>query len=92
MASDQLAPVQRERAESGGDLLASLTKEAQHLRSKLEEEKRKLYDADCTLISSHFVCHVFRVCFRLNCCEAFLVFVFLITLLGGASLSIHLIT
>ena len=37
---------QRERAESGADLLASLTKEAQSLKDKLEEEKRKLYDAD----------------------------------------------
>ena len=50
MASDPLNPVQRDRTESGGDLLASLTKEAQHLKVKLEEEKRKLYDADCKLI------------------------------------------
>ena len=49
MASETLNPVKRERAESGGDLLASLTKEAQHLKEKLEEEKRKLYDADCRL-------------------------------------------
>lgn len=47
MASDQEGQVKRERAESGGDLLASLTKEAQHLKAKLEEEKRKLFDADC---------------------------------------------
>lgn len=50
MASDTLDPVRRERTESGGDLLASLTKEAQHLKAKLEEEKRKLYDADCMSI------------------------------------------
>ena len=50
MASDSLGPIQRERTESGGDLLASLTKEAQHLKAKLEEEKRKLYDADCMSI------------------------------------------
>ncbi|XP_065060024.1 guanine nucleotide-binding protein subunit beta-5a-like [Rhopilema esculentum] len=51
MASEPLAPIKRERAESGGDMLASLTKEAQHLKSKLEEEKRKLYDADLESVS-----------------------------------------
>jgi len=47
-----LNPVQRDRTESGGDLLASLTKEAQHLKVKLEEEKRKLYDADLETVSA----------------------------------------
>lgn len=54
MASEPPNPVKRERAESGGDLLASLTKEAQHLKEKLDEEKRKLYDAACMLnLSGH---------------------------------------
>ncbi len=40
--------LRRSRAESGGDLLASLTREEQKLREKLEEEKKMLHDVDRT--------------------------------------------
>eukprot|EP00794_Sanderia_malayensis_P009597 gene9597-10584_t len=43
--------MRRNRAESGGDLLASLTREAQNLKEKLEEEKMKLHDVDLHTIS-----------------------------------------
>ena len=46
MASESPKDLRRSRAESSGDLLASLTREAKGLREKLEEEKKKLHDVD----------------------------------------------